>query len=65
MRMLTVLDEYTGECVAIRAERRLNSSDLLEVLDDLFIRRGVPQHIRSDNSSEFTVGIVRLWLETL
>ena len=52
--MLTVLDEYTRECLAIRVERGLNSSDVLEVLDDLFVRRGVPKHIRSDNGSEFT-----------
>ena len=65
IRMLTVLDEYTRECLAIRVGRKLNSTDVLEVLDDLFIRRGVPPHIRSDNGSEFTAEVVRLWLETL
>ena len=65
LRMLTVLDEYTRECLAIRVERRLNSSDVLEMLDDLFIRRGLPEHIRSDNGSEFTAEAVRLWLSLL
>ena len=65
LRMLTVLDEHTRECLAIRVERRLNSSDVLEVLDDLFVRRGVPKHIRSDNGSEFTAEAVRLWLSLL
>ena len=65
VRMLTVLDEHTRECLAIRVERRLNSSDVLEVLDDLFVRRGVPKHIRSDNGSEFTAEAVRLWLSLL
>ena len=65
VRMLTVLDEYTRECLAIRVERRLNASDVLEMLDDLFIRRGLPEHIRSDNGSEFTAEAVRLWLSLL
>jgi transposase InsO family protein len=63
--MLTVLDEYTRECLAIRAERKLSSLNVLEVLDDLFVRRGVPRHIRSDNGSEFTAKVVRRWLKTL
>ncbi len=65
IRMLTVLDEYTRECLAIRAERKLSSLNVLEVLDDLFVRRGVPRHIRSDNGSEFTAKVVRRWLKTL
>jgi transposase InsO family protein len=43
------MDEYTRECLALRAARSLKSEDVLEVLDDLFIRRGIPEHIRSDN----------------
>ena len=65
IRLLVVIDEFTRECLAIRVERRLNSSDVLEVLDDLFIRRGLPEHIRSDNGSEFTAEAVRLWLSLL
>ena len=63
LRLLTLVDdEYTRECLAIDVERRLSSADVLERLTDLFIRRGVPKHIRSDNGSEFTASAVREWL---
>lgn len=65
IRMLTILDEYTRECLAIHAARNLTSRDVLDVLNDLFIHRGVPEHIRSDNGSEFTAKAVRAWLATL
>jgi putative transposase len=61
-RMLTVLDELTRECLAIDVARRLTSDDVLERLSDLFVRRGVPGHIRSDNGPEFTAKAVRGWL---
>ena len=48
-RTLNVIDEFTHECLAIRVSRRLNSTDVIDVLSDLFILRGVPGHIRSDN----------------
>jgi transposase InsO family protein len=63
--MLTVIDEYTRECLAIRVERKLKSIDVLETLADLFLIKGVPEHIRSDNGSEFTAKIVREWLDRL
>lgn len=53
-RMLTLVDEYTRESLSIDVERKLNSEHVLERLSDLFIRRGVPKYIRSDNGSEFT-----------
>ena len=61
-RMLTLMDEYTRECLSIDVGRKLNSEYVLERLADLFIRRGVPEHIRSDNGSEFTALAVRDWL---
>jgi transposase InsO family protein len=61
-RMLTVIDEFTRECLAIDVARGLTSDDVLERLSDLFIRRGVPEHIRSDNGPEFTAKAVREWL---
>ena len=64
-RMLTVLDEYTRECLAIRVARRLNSNDVLDTLAELFFRKGIPCHIRSDNGSEFAARIVRNWLKRL
>ncbi|MBA2116161.1 IS3 family transposase ISDsp1 [Planctomycetes bacterium FF15] len=62
-RMLTLIDEYTRECLAIDVARQLTSEDVLERLSDLFVRRGVPDFIRSDNGSEFTATKVRDWLE--
>lgn len=61
-RLLTMLDEYTRECLATDVARKLTSEDVLERLTDLFIRRGVPEYIRSDNGSEFTAEAVRTWL---
>ncbi len=52
--MLTVIDEFIGECLAIDVARKLTSDDVLERLSDLFVRRGVPESIRSDNGPEFT-----------
>jgi len=63
VRMLTLLDEFTRECLAIDVARKLNSEDVLERLTDLFVSRGVPDYIRSDNGSEFTATAVREWLE--
>ncbi len=61
-RMLTVVDEFTRECLAIDVARRQRSDDVLERLAWLFVTRGVPAHIRSDNGPEFTAGAVREWL---
>ena len=47
--MLNVLDEFTRECLAIRVARKLKGADVIDVLSDLFVLRGVPGHIRSDN----------------
>jgi transposase InsO family protein len=65
IRMLTVLDEYTRECLAIDVARRLNHQDVLDCLADLFVRKGLPDYIRSDNGSEFTAWAVRDWLKRL
>ena len=60
--MLNVVDEYTHECLAIRVERRLGSTDVIDVLPDLFILRGVPGHVRSDNGPEFVAKAVQAWI---
>ena len=65
IRILCVIDEYSRECLALKVARNLTSTDVLQTLDDLFIRRGIPTHIRSDNGSEFTAKAVRDWLKTL
>jgi transposase InsO family protein len=61
-RMLTVMDEFTHECLAIRVARKLKATDVIDVLSDLFILRGVPNHIRSDNGPEFVASAVRSWI---
>ena len=63
--MLTIVDEFTREALAIKVERRLTSDDVLDCLTELFVHRGVPDHIRSDNGSEFTAKEVRKWLGRL
>ena len=60
--MLTIIDEYTRECLAIDVARRLRSDDVLYRLAALFVDRGPPDHIRSDNCAEFTATAVREWL---
>ena len=62
VRLLTIMDEYTRECLAIRAERSIRSSDVIETLTRLMTARGVPEHIRSDNGPEFTARAIRKWL---
>jgi putative transposase len=62
LRMLNVIDEFTRECLAIRVDRKLKSTDVIDVLSDLFILRGVPGHIRSDNGPEFIAKAVREWI---
>ena len=64
-RLLTIIDEFTRECLAIRVQRRLTSEDVLEELTWLFALRGAPDYIRSDNGPEFTAKRVRKWLGTL
>lgn len=62
IRMLNVIDEFTRECLAIRVSRRLNATDVIDVLSDLFILRGVPGYVRSDNGPEFIAKAVRDWI---
>ena len=65
LRILTLIDEYTRECLTLKVARRLRSQDILERLGYLFIYRGLPGFIRSDNGPEFTSKVVRSWLERL
>jgi len=61
-RMLNIIDEFTHECLAIRIDRKLKSIDVIDVLSDLFVLRGVPEHIRSDNGPEFVAKTVQEWI---
>ena len=64
-RLLTVIDEFTRQCLAIVVARKLNSEDVLETLMYLFTRRGMPSYICSDNGSEFAAAEVRGFLGRL
>ena len=61
-RTLNIVDEYSRECLAIKVKRKLNSTDVIDVLTDLFILRGIPAYIRSDNGPEFVAKAVRVWI---
>jgi len=61
-RMLNVVDEFTHESLAIRVRRKLNSTDVIDVLCELFLARGIPEHIRSDNGPEFIAEAVQRWI---
>jgi putative transposase len=65
VRLMTLIDEFTRECLAIRVARRINSLGVLETMADVMIARGVPEHIRSDNGAEMTAKIVRSWLASV
>ena len=65
LRMLNIIDEYARECRAMRVERRLYSTDVIEALTDLFIIRGVPAFIRSDNGPEFVAQAARDWIHAI
>ena len=64
-RTLNIIDEYRRECLAIRVDRKLNSDNVINVLSDLFILRGVPSFIWSDNAPEFVAQAVRDWIKAV
>jgi len=64
-KMLNIIDEYTKECIAIRVARKIKSQDVIDKLFNLFIFRGIPEHIRSDNGPEFTAKAIRKWLTNI
>jgi len=65
IRMLTVIDEYSRECLSIDIQRQIKAPEVLYRLSELFITKGIPDHIRSDNGSEFSAKSVRGWLNRL
>lgn len=64
-RTLNILDEFSRECLEIRVKRKLNSTDVVDALTDLFILRGIPAFIRSDNGPEFIAEIVCNWISAV
>jgi transposase InsO family protein len=65
IRMLNIIDEYTRECLTIHVARQIKAADVLYILSELFILRGVPDFLRSDNGPEFTAEMVRDWLRRI
>jgi putative transposase len=60
---LTIMDEYSRECLGLEVSRKLNSTDVIDKLFELFITRGIPEYIRSDNGPEFIAKSLRRWLK--
>ena len=65
LRLMTLVDEFSRQCLAIKGGRRLNSMDVIETLADAMLVHGIPAHVRSDNGAEMTANIVRDWLGRL
>jgi len=64
-RILNIIDEFSRECLSIKVDRKIRSQDVIDELFNIFIFRGIPEHIRSDNGPEFTAKAVRKWLNRL
>ncbi len=62
LKMLTIVDDFTRECLEIRVEKRMRSREVMETLDEIMTERGAPKRIRTDNGSEFIVKELRKWL---
>jgi putative transposase len=65
LRILAVIDEFTRECLTLHVDRRIRSGDVLDQIYELFLSRGIPEYIRSDNGPEFAAKAVRKWLNRL
>jgi len=64
-KILNIIDEYTRECLTSVVERKIKAQDVIDILFNLFIYRGIPDHVRSDNGPEFTAKVIRKWLSRL
>jgi putative transposase len=62
LKWLSIVDEHTRECLALKVARSITSEDVIDTLAELFAMRGVPRHIRSDNGPEFVAQAIRRWL---
>ena len=65
LKWLSIVDEYTRECLALKVARSITAEDVIDTLAELFAARRVPGHIRSDNGPEFVAKAIRRWLEQL
>lgn len=64
LRILSIVDEFTRECVCLQVERSINAKKVIETLDFVFLAHGGPTHLRSDNGGEFAATAVKEWLST-
>ena len=64
-RILNIIDEFTRECPGILVARKITTQDVIDLLFHLFIFRGIPEHLRSDNGPEFTARSIRAWLSRI
>ena len=64
-KILNIIDEYTRECLAVVVKRKITSQEVIDKLFEMFILRGIPEHIRSDNGPEFTAKAIRKWLSRI
>ena len=65
LRILTLIDEYTRECLALPVERRMGTQEVIETLSEVMLWKGIPEHLRSDNRPEFIAQQLRQWLAKL
>jgi len=64
-RILNIIDEFTRECLAMLVARKITTQDVIDLLFHLFIFRGIPEHLRSDNGPEFTAKAIGAWLNRI
>jgi putative transposase len=64
-KILTIIDEHSRECLGLTVKRHITSQEVIDKLFELFILRGIPEHIRSDNGPEFTAKAIRKWLSRI
>ena len=65
LKWLSIVDEYTRECLALKVDRSITSDDVIDTLAELFAMRGVSQHIRSNNGPEFIAAAIKRWTKQL
>ena len=65
LKLLSIVDEFTRESLALKVDRSITSEDLIDTLAELFAMRGVPRHIRSDNGPEFTAEAIQKWMRQI
>lgn len=65
LRLMTLIDEFSRRCLAIRVARRINALDVIETLADVMLFEGIPAYIRSDNGPEMVAKVLRQWLTGL